>query len=210
LDNGGHFKGDFVIGLRQVFFEGYASLQYFHATLYILKTKSSGAFVQFIIVCLGDASSVVVKSDEAFVFIVILGEVNEAGVAMLQNIVHQFLYNAEDNEFLFWFQSGAVVVKAGAGIDGAGTANLLEKIVNSRFQAKVFKGWRHQAVGDISNELDGIVDDLFGVIDGLQLGIHILVDQVFIEVEAGCGEEGTCVVVKVCGYTLPFFFLPAD
>ena len=62
---------------------------------------------------------------------------------------------------------------------------------------------------DVPDELDGIVNDLLGVIDALQLGIDILVNEVFVEVEAGGGQEGPGVIMKVCGYTLPFFFLPA-
>lgn len=57
--------------------------------------------------------------------------------------------------------------------------------------------------------MDGIVNDLLGVIDALQLGIDILVNEVFVEVEAGGGEEGACIIMKICGYPLPFFFLPA-
>lgn len=63
---------------------------------------------------------------------------------------------------------------------------------------------------DVPDQLDGIVNDLLGVIDALQLGIDILVYEVFVEVEAGGGQEGPGVIVKVCGYALAFFFLPAD
>lgn len=63
---------------------------------------------------------------------------------------------------------------------------------------------------DVPDQLDGIVNDLLGVVDALQLGIDILVYQVFVEVEAGSGQKGAGVIVKVCGYALPFFFLPAD
>lgn len=62
---------------------------------------------------------------------------------------------------------------------------------------------------DVPDQLDGIVNDLLGVVYALQLGVDILVNEVFVEVEAGGGEQGPGIVVKVCGYPLPFFFLPA-
>ena len=65
-------------------------------------------------------------------------------------------------------------------------------------------------MGDIPDQLDGIINDLFGIVDTLQLGIDILVYQVFIEVEAGGSQKGAGVIMKICGYTLAFFFLPAD
>ena len=43
-------------------------------------------------------------------------------------------------------------------------------------------------MGDVSDQLDGIVDDLFCVVYVLELSGFIEVDQVFIKVEA-CGCE---------------------
>lgn len=64
-------------------------------------------------------------------------------------------------------------------------------------------------MGDIPDQLDGIIDDLLGVVDALELGIDVLVHQVFVQVEAGGGEERTGIVVQVCCDALSFLFLPA-
>ncbi len=64
-------------------------------------------------------------------------------------------------------------------------------------------------MGNIPDQLDGIVDDLFGVVDALELGIDILVNEVFVQVQSGGGEERTGIIVQVGGDALPFFFLPA-
>jgi hypothetical protein len=63
---------------------------------------------------------------------------------------------------------------------------------------------------DIADELDGVIDDLLGVVNALQLGGLVQIDQVLIEVEPGGGEEGTGVIMEVGGNALAFFFLQAD
>jgi hypothetical protein len=65
-------------------------------------------------------------------------------------------------------------------------------------------------VGDVSDQLDGIVDDLFCVVDVLELSGFIEVDQVFIEVETCGGEQWAGIIVKVGGDALTFFLLQAD
>src|ERR1700754_1192985 len=112
----------------------------------------------------------------------ILGQVDKTGIAVFQNIIYQFLYDPEDDQLVLGLKSFPVVVKAGAGIHAAGAADLLEKIIYSRFEPKVLEGWRHQAVGDIADQLDGIIDDRFGIVDTLQLGCLIQVDQVLIQI----------------------------
>src|SRR5687767_15009201 len=107
-------------------------------------------------------------------------------------------------------ESFAVIVEAATGVHAAGAGDLLEKVVHCRFQAKVFEGGGHQAVGDVADQLDGIVNNLFGVVDALQLGAFIKVYHVFVEVEPGGGKEGAGVVVQICGNTLSFLFLEAD
>lgn len=42
------------------------------------------------------------------------------------------------------------------------------------------------------------------------MGGFIEVDEVFVEVKAGRGQQRACVVVQVGGYALTFFFLQAD
>jgi len=101
-------------------------------------------------------------------------------------------------------------VESGAGIHAAGTTDLLEQVVHSRFQPEILEGGGHQAVGDIPDQLDGIVDDLFGIVDTLELGLFIQVYEIFIQVEAGRSQQGTGVIMKVGGDPLAFFFLEAD
>jgi len=43
---------------------------------------------------------------------------------------------------------------------------------------------------DIPYQLNGIVDDLFGVVDALELGGLVEIDQVFVQVQAGCCQQG--------------------
>jgi len=63
---------------------------------------------------------------------------------------------------------------------------------------------------DITYQLDGIVDDLFGVIDTLELGLFVEVYKILIEVEAGSGEQRSGVVMQVGGNALAFLFLQSD
>lgn len=65
-------------------------------------------------------------------------------------------------------------------------------------------------MANVADELDGIVDDLFGVVDALQLGGLVEVDEVLIEVKPGGGQEGACVVMEIGGDPLAFFFLEPD
>ncbi|MFN9960047.1 MAG: hypothetical protein ACK55I_43745, partial [bacterium] len=60
----------------------------------------------------------------------ILCEVNESGVAVFENIVHQFLHHPEYNQFLLHFHSVIVVVKAATRVDGAGSIDLLKKVID--------------------------------------------------------------------------------
>jgi len=65
-------------------------------------------------------------------------------------------------------------------------------------------------VRDIPDKLDGIVDDLFGAVDALELGVFIEIDHVLVEVETGGGEQRAGIVVQVGGDPGPFFFLQPD
>jgi hypothetical protein len=62
-------------------------------------------------------------------------------------------------------------------------------------------------VRDVPYQLYGFVYDLLGAEDCLQLRGDLLVYEVLVEVKAGGGQQRAGVVVKVGGYTLPFFFL---
>ena len=176
----------------------------------ILQSQAYIALIEFGKIVLRDPPSVMVETDEEFITAGILSEVDEAGAAMLQDIVHQFLDNPEDDEFGFCLEAFPVVVEAGAGVHAAGAADLLEEVIDGRFQPEIFQGGRHEAMGDIADQLDGIVDNLLGIVDALELGGFIQVDQVLIEVEAGGSQKGACIVVEVGCNTLAFFFLEPD
>ncbi len=108
------------------------------------------------------------------------------------------------------FQPFPVIVKTGAGIHAAGTADFLEKVIYGRFQPEILQGRRHQAVRDIPDQLDGIVDDLFGIVDALELGLFVQVHKILIQVKAGGGQQRAGIVVQVGCNALAFFFLQAD
>jgi len=72
------------------------------------------------------SAPVVMETDKKTVTAGILGQVNKTGIAVFENIVHQFLDDAEYDQLVFWFQAFAVIVEAGAGVHAAGAADLLE------------------------------------------------------------------------------------
>ncbi len=150
-----------------------------------------------------------VEADEEFVSAGILGQMDEAGVAVFQNIVDQFLYDPEDDELVFGLEAFAIVVKPGTGVHAPGAADLLEQIIYGRFEAKVLKRGGHQRMTDIADELDSVVDDLLGVVDALQLGGLVEVDEVFVEIQASGREEGAGIIVEISRDALAFFFLEA-
>jgi len=151
-----------------------------------------------------------VQPDEELIATGILGQVDEAGVAVFEDIIDQLLYDPEDDQLVLCLQPLAIVVKAGAGVHAARAADLLKEVIDGGLQPKVFEGWGHEAVGDVSDQLYGIVDDLFGVVNALQLGGLVEVDEVLVEVQTGGSEKGAGVIVEVGGDALAFFFLEAD
>ena len=157
-------------------------MEYFKPALNIFETEAYITLIQLVKVSLGDSSSVVVQTDKEFVAACILGEMDKAGIAMLQDIIDQFLDDAEDDKLVLGLESFPVVVKAGAGVHTAGAADLLEKVIHGGFKPKILERGGHQRVADIPDQLDRIVDDLLGVIDALQLGGLIEIDQVLIQV----------------------------
>jgi hypothetical protein len=92
---------------------------------------------------------------------------HEAGIGVLEDVIDQFLHDSEDEQFLFGYESLAIVMESTAGIDGTCTTYFLEQVVNGRFQSEVFQRRRHQAVRDVPDKLYGIINDLLGVIDTL-------------------------------------------
>ena len=159
---------------------------------------------------MGYSSSVMVEADKEFVPACILGQVDKAGVAVLEDIVDQLLDDPEDDQLILGLQPFPIVMKARAGVHAARSTDLLEQVIYGRFEPKVFERRRHQGMADIADELDSIVDDLLGVVDALQLGGLIEIDEVLIEVQPGCSQEGACIVVEIGGDPLAFLFLQAD
>lgn len=176
----------------------------------IFEAEAHVAFVQFFKVGLDDAAAIVVDAHVKFTRIGILGKVNKAGIAVFEDIVDQLLHHAEDDEFLFFLEPGFVFVKTAAGIDAAGAGYFLEQVVYGRFEPEILEGGGHQVVADIADELDGIVYNLPGLEDGLELDGLIVVNQVFIQVQAHGGQQGAGIVVQVGGQALAFFFLQLD
>ena len=123
-----------------------------------------------------------VHADIQFITAQILGKMDKAGITVFENIIHQFLDNTEDDQFLFGMHAVAVIMKAATGIHATRTTDLLKEIVHRAFQPEILKRGRHQAMRDITNQLNGIVDNLFGIINTLELGSLIEVHQVFVEV----------------------------
>lgn len=101
-------------------------------------------------------------------------------------------------------------MEATAGVDRPGGTDLLEKVVDGGFQPEILQGGWHQAMGDVPDELDGIVDDLFGVVNALQLGADILLEEVLVQVETRRGQQGPGIIVEIGRNALPLLLLPAD
>ena len=70
-------------------------MQYFHPTLNIFQSKPKGAFIHFLKVILCDASTIVVEAQEESTFRNILGDVHEAGVAVFQDVIDEFLHHTK-------------------------------------------------------------------------------------------------------------------
>jgi len=96
-------------------------LQYAHTALDVFQSKAGSTFVEFIEIVLRNSTSVVVNADIEFVVAEILGHMYKAGVTVFQDIIHQFLDNAEDEQFLFRAQPVAIIMEPAAGVDGAGS-----------------------------------------------------------------------------------------
>ncbi len=60
---------------------------------------------------------------------------------------------------------------------------------------------------DISDQLNGVIDDLAGLEDRLKLGGFIHIHQVLVQVKPCGGQQGTSIIMQVGGQALPFFFL---
>ena len=107
---------------------------------------------------------------------------DEAGIAVLEDIVNELLDDTENDELILGFEAFAVIVKTRAGIHAARATDLLKEVIYGGFETEILECRWHETVGDVAYQLDGIVDDLFGVVDALELSGLVEVDQIFIEV----------------------------
>lgn len=96
----------------------------------ILESQPHVAFIEFVKIRLDNTPAIVVDAEVEFVGMHILGEVDEAGAAVFQDIVDQFLHDAEDDKFFFSLEPVFVLMKATAGVDAAGSADFLKEIVD--------------------------------------------------------------------------------
>lgn len=101
-------------------------------------------------------------------------------------------------------------MEAGAGVKTAAATDFLEKVIGSTFQSEIFQGGGHEAVADIPDQEDGIIDDLLGAVDALELLGLILVDQIFVQVEAGSSQQGAGIIMKIGSNSVSFFLLETD
>ena len=65
-------------------------------------------------------------------------------------------------------------------------------------------------MADVAHQLNGVVQNLPGLENTLELRHLVLVHQVFIQVKPGSGQQWACIVVKVGGNALALFLLHAD
>lgn len=196
--------------MRHILLEEYPAMQQFKTALDILQPEPHITFIQLFKIRLRNAASVMVHADIQFGAAQVLGKVDKTGVAVLEDIVHQFLDNAENDQLLVRVKAVAVIMETAAGVHAAGPADLLEKVVDSRFKPEILERGGHKAMGDITDQLDRIVDDLLGIVDALQLGGLVEVHQIFVQVQAGGGQQGAGIVVEVGCNTLPLLFLEPD
>ena len=199
-----------IVGLGHILFKKYFTMKDFQPALDVLQTKAYIAFIELVKIVLRNTSPIMMQADKELFAAGVLGEVYKAGVAVLEDIVNELLYDPENDQLIFGLQPFAIVMEAGAGVHATGAADLLEEVVDGGFQPEVLEGGGHKTMRDIANELDGVVDDLLGIVNALQLGGLVQIDQVLIEIESGGGEQGAGVIVEVGGNTLAFFFLQAD
>src|ERR1043165_7620795 len=115
-------------------------MQEFQPALNVLQTQSHIAFIQFIKIGLGNTTAIVMEANIQFITTQVLSKVNKTGITVFQDVIYQFLYHSENDEFLVCVQAFAVIVKATAGIHTARAADLLKQVVHGRFQPKVLKG----------------------------------------------------------------------
>ena len=177
-----HLDGHFVVGMTGINFKKDSSVEHFHAGGDIFQSEPGGSMIQAIEFSLDDTLPVVVQPEITVRGIGILGKVDEASVAVLHDVIDQLLDDPEDMQFLFQFQALAVIMKTYTRVQVPAAVDLLKQVAEGAFQSEVFQRRRHHAVADVADQLDGIIDNLFGAEDGLQLGGRFLIHDVFVQV----------------------------
>lgn len=163
----GDFKGNLKVSVAGVDLKEDSALKHSDAAGDILESKAEGAVVELFKFGLNNAGAIVVNPEVHVVAVVVLGKVYETSIAVFHDIVHKFLDDAEHQQFLIHLQPYPVIVKAGAGIETAAAADLLEEVGGGAFQPEILKGGRHEAMADIADKQYGFINDLFGTIDTL-------------------------------------------
>ena len=105
---------------------------------------------------------------------------DEAGVTVLQDIIDKLLKDAEYDQFFLRQHALPIIMETAARIHTTRATDLLEQVIDCRLQTKVLEGRRHKAMRDITDKLDGIVNNLLGVVNALQLRGLVLINEVLI------------------------------
>ena len=114
--NSWYFNGYFIIGLRHIFFKIDSSVEELEAALNIFEPEAYIALVEFFEIALGDPLSIVVHPDIQLGSAEILCNMDEAGIAVFEDIVHQFLDHAENDELLIGVEPVAVIMEPATGV----------------------------------------------------------------------------------------------
>ena len=98
LDQGftGYFNGHFVVGMTGIDLEKDPSLEHANAAGDVFKPESKGTVIQFFKIRLNDTGSVVVEAEIHVIAADVLSKVYETGITVFDDVVDQFLDNAED------------------------------------------------------------------------------------------------------------------
>ncbi len=96
----------------------------------VFEPKPNRAFIQFFKISLRKPSAIVMQTYEKFVVVCILCKMNETGIAMLEDIIYQFLDHAKNDQFIFGLHPFSVIMKTGTGIHAARAADFLKEIIH--------------------------------------------------------------------------------
>ena len=91
----GYLQGYFVVSMTGVYLKEDPSFEYAYTAGNILQAQSKGAVIQFFKIGLYNTGTIVVQAKIHIVAAVILSKVYKTGVTVFDDIVYQFLYDAE-------------------------------------------------------------------------------------------------------------------